>query len=222
MDNLAIYERVRSVPDNAKKAISAGRLKGMTDINPMWRIKILTELFGVAGDGWRFENVRFTKDGSPVGAEAVQCELDLYVKYNGEMIGPIHGVGGAMLVAAEKTGLRLDDEAYKKAYTDAQSVACKALGIGADVYWSKDSTKYTAPQSAAQPPQNVTPPQSAQPQPYQAAQTILCDKCGKPIQGYRSRDGKQVTPEAIKAYSLRVYNGCFCMACQKKLKEAAK
>lgn len=29
------------------------------------------------------------------------------------------------------------------AYTDALSVACKALGIGADIYWSKDKTKYT-------------------------------------------------------------------------------
>lgn len=28
------------------------------------------------------------------------------------------------------------------ALTDAISVACKALGIGADVYWDKDSTKY--------------------------------------------------------------------------------
>lgn len=36
----------------------------------------------------------------------------------------------------------LDDDAYKKAYTDAISVAAKALGIGADVYFEKDVTKY--------------------------------------------------------------------------------
>ena len=29
------------------------------------------------------------------------------------------------------------------------SVACKALGIGADVYWDKDRTKYTEPQKTA-------------------------------------------------------------------------
>ena len=28
------------------------------------------------------------------------------------------------------------------ALTDAISVACKALGMGADVYWEKDTTKY--------------------------------------------------------------------------------
>ncbi|WP_254555280.1 hypothetical protein, partial [Salmonella enterica] len=32
-----------------------GRLKGMTDINPMWRIKALTEQFGPCGIGWKVE-----------------------------------------------------------------------------------------------------------------------------------------------------------------------
>ena len=45
MDNMEIYEKVRSVPENAKRKIEAGRLKGKTDINPMWRIKTLTEQF---------------------------------------------------------------------------------------------------------------------------------------------------------------------------------
>ena len=43
MENLGIYERVRQVPEAAKRSIQAGRLKGKTDINPMWRIKALTE-----------------------------------------------------------------------------------------------------------------------------------------------------------------------------------
>ena len=54
-DNLSIYERVRSVPAEAKKAIEAGRLKGKSDINPMWRIKKLTEVFGPVGFGWYTE-----------------------------------------------------------------------------------------------------------------------------------------------------------------------
>lgn len=49
MDKLEIYNRCREVPKEAQKAIAAGRLKGKTDINPMWRIKKLTELFGPAG-----------------------------------------------------------------------------------------------------------------------------------------------------------------------------
>ena len=35
------------------------------------------------------------------------------------------------------------DECYKMAYTDAISVAAKALGIGADVYWAAGRTKYS-------------------------------------------------------------------------------
>ena len=44
MNHMDIYEAVRTPPQEALKAIEAGRLKGMTDINPMWRIKALTEL----------------------------------------------------------------------------------------------------------------------------------------------------------------------------------
>lgn len=39
--NLCLYERIRQVPEEAVKTIAAGRLKGMSDINPMWRIKNL-------------------------------------------------------------------------------------------------------------------------------------------------------------------------------------
>lgn len=46
MDKMTIYEQCREVPKDAQKPIAAGRLKGKTDINPMWRIKKLTELFG--------------------------------------------------------------------------------------------------------------------------------------------------------------------------------
>lgn len=44
-------------------------------------------------------------------------------------------------------GLFLDDEAFKKTYTDALGVACKALGFGADIYRGQYDRKYggTAP-----------------------------------------------------------------------------
>ena len=35
MGNLDIYDKVREVPENAQKIIGGGRLKGMTDINPV-------------------------------------------------------------------------------------------------------------------------------------------------------------------------------------------
>ena len=156
--NLSIYERVRSVPKEAKKEIEAGRLKGKNDINPMWRIKKLTEEFGPAGFGWYTEIVRTWTEASESGEMAVFVDIHLFVKKDGEWSKPIYGNGGNRLVANEKkyeNGQQvyvpfLDDDAYKKAYTDAISVAAKALGIGADVYFEKDITKYDSQPQAVQ------------------------------------------------------------------------
>ena len=142
--NMRIYEAVRFVPEQAKKKITGGRLAGMTDINSMWRIKVLTEQFGPCGEGWYTSDVKYWQDRlDNNGSVALFCSILLHVKIDGAWSQPIYGIGGNTLVAAEKSGLRIDDEAYKKAYTDAISVACKALGIGADVYFEKDVTKYS-------------------------------------------------------------------------------
>ena len=142
-DNLRIYNAVRAVPKEAQKAIGGGRLKGMTDINPMWRIKVLTENFGVCGIGWKYDIVKMWTEAAENSKEVTaNVEINLYVKDNGEWSAPIPGIGGSMLAVNEKNGLYVDDECYKKALTDAISVACKALGIGADIYWDKDRTKY--------------------------------------------------------------------------------
>ena len=150
--NLSIYERVRCVPKEAKKEIEAGRLKGKHDINPMWRIKALTEVFGPAGFGWYTEVVRTWTEASESGEMAVFVDINLYVKNDSEWSKPIFGNGGNKLIANEKkyeNGQQvyipyLDDDAYKKAYTDAISVAAKALGVGADVYFEKDKGKYAS------------------------------------------------------------------------------
>lgn len=144
MENLKIYEQVRSVPAEAKKNIGGGRLKGMTDINPMWRIKKLTEVFGVCGIGWKYEIVnKWIETAMSKDEITANVIINLYIKgENGEWSEPIPGIGGSMLVASETKGLYVNDECYKMALTDAISVACKALGMGADVYWEKDTTKY--------------------------------------------------------------------------------
>lgn len=142
MEKMEIYDRVRSVPDEAKKAISAGRLKGMTDINPMWRIKKLTEEFGPCGIGWWTKITdRWTET---VGDETCAfVDLELYIKFGDEWSKPITGSGGSKLATKERSGVYVSDECYKMAETDALSVACKKLGIGADVYFSADRTKYS-------------------------------------------------------------------------------
>ena len=144
MEKMEIYNRGKAVPDEAKKAISAGRLKGMTDINPMWRIKKLTEEFGPCGIGWWTKVTdRWTET---VGDETcVFVDLELYIKVGNEWSKPITGSGGSKLATKERSGVYVSDECYKMAETDALSVACKKLGIGADVYFSADRTKYSQP-----------------------------------------------------------------------------
>lgn len=149
MENLELYNAVREVPKEAQKAIGAGRLKGMTDINPMWRIKVLTEQFGICGLGWYTEIIKTWLETGANGEITANVEIRLYIKKGNDWSRPIQGIGGSKFVAKETNGLYTDDECYKKAYTDAVSVACKALGIGADVYFAKDSTKYDgAPKEA--------------------------------------------------------------------------
>lgn len=143
MNNLELYDKFRKVPETAKKNISGGRLKGMTDINPMWRIKTLTEEFGVCGFGWYYEIVdQWIETAMAKDEITANVKINLYVKQGDEWSKPIVGIGGSMLVANETKGLYVNDECYKMALTDAISVACKSLGIGADVYWNKDNTKY--------------------------------------------------------------------------------
>ena len=196
-ENLTLYERMRAVPENAKKPIKGGRLSGMTDISPMWRIKKLTEEFGACGFGWKYT---LDKQWVEVGAEGVVmafCNINLYVKRDGEWSEAIPGTGGASLVAKEKGGLYSSDEAFKMALTDALSVACKALGMGADVYWDKDS-KYSEP--PAEPPAE---PPVANP---------VCKICGGDVNGIRKGD-KVYTPQEVFEQT-----GGVCVGCYRKVK----
>lgn len=144
MNNLEIYEKVKAVPESAKKPIKGGRTNGFTDINPMWRIKTLTERFGPCGIGWYYDVEKEWTEAA--GTEICAfVNIKLYIKYDGEWSKPIHGTGGSKLAETQKSGVYVSDECFKMATTDAISVACKQLGIGADVYWDKDRTKYDVP-----------------------------------------------------------------------------
>ena len=144
--NMRFYGQVQDTPKEAQKSFNNGRFSG-TDINPMWRIKKLTEVFGPAGFGWWTQNVRYEfVDATETKEVAVFCELELVVKdpESGEVSQPIYGVGGNTYVAQRQKGPQASDEAKKMAYTDALSIACKALGFSHDIYYQADRTKYTA------------------------------------------------------------------------------
>lgn len=160
-DNRRFYDAGRAVPDFAKKPIKGGRLNGMTNVSPMFRIEKLTELFGPCGIGWKLENIQYwTAEGA--GECVVLCSLDIRYCENGQWSEPVNGIGGSKLYG-KGVGDGINDEAYKMAQTDAISVACKNLGIAADVYYGLDDTKYKAEGNygwASQPPQPQQQPKN--------------------------------------------------------------
>lgn len=136
--NLGIYELARKIPKHALKEIKAGRLKGMSDINPMYRIKKMTGLFGPCGIGWKYEIVKEWLESYGNEVKAF-LNINLYYKWNGEWSEAIPGTGGSSFVSQERNGTFVNDECWKMALTDAISVATKALGVAADVYYNADS-----------------------------------------------------------------------------------
>ena len=201
-DNMRIYDAVRAVPEEAKRAITAGRLKGKTDINPMWRIKALTEQFGPCGDGWGYTIDRLWIEEGAKGEKCAFALISLwYKREDGTRSEPVIGIGGNMLVANEKNGLYTSDECYKMALTDAISVACKALGFGADVYWGSDRTKYTPPQE----PKNVQKP------------PLICVSCHNAISGISTTNAKK-SAEEVAEFTRRECGADLCYSCYKAWK----
>lgn len=193
MSNMEIYELARQCPANALKPIQAGRLKGKSDINPMWRIKRLTELFGACGFGWYYEIARQWLETGANGETAAFVNINLYVKQGDEWSKPIPGTGGSAFIAKEKNGLFTSDECFKMALTDAISVACKALGFAADVYWESDSTKYSSAGNAPrQSRQTVTDGQLNRIRELSQAAGVPIDKIRA---GYRLNDIRDMTSE---------------------------
>ena len=222
MENMKIYEAVRTAPDNALREIQAGRLKGKTDINPMWRIKKLTETFGPCGIGWKYDILKKWLEPGANGEIAAFVDINLFVKVDGEWSEPIPGNGGAMYVVKERNGLYTDDEAYKKALTDAISVSCKALGFAADVYWNADGTKYSP--RGAQGSQGETTQRNnrnatqGQPATAPANVTHICSECGKQVTEITGKSGKPVPAEKLAAMAMKHYGVVLCAECQAKRK----
>ena len=199
MEYMDIYNAVRSCPGEALKPIQAGKLKGKSDINPMWRIKTLTSLFGPCGIGWKTVDETFWTEPGAGGEVIAWCSLKLlwWEKEAGAWSDPVFGIGGAMMVDTQKGSLVTNDDAYKMAYTDAISVACKALGFAADVYWQNDRTKYDAHTTSD--PAHV------------------CERCNKAIQSMRGGD-KLYSADEIAANSIKAYGYKMCWSCMKHVK----
>lgn len=218
-ENLRYYNATRKVPKEAIKPIMGGRLNGKSNINPMWRIEKLTELFGPVGEGWRYEILTPLSERFVAGANnevAVMMDVALYYRMpNGEWSEPIVGTGGNMYIVNEKNGLRTDDDGIKKALTDALSVCCKAIGIGADVYWaegqatdntSKPQTSKSKAQTQPQPQSTEKPPVDDDlPEPKPAKEKAP----SVPSEDEIEKAKKIVVPDGIEGFSGKTIDEIF-------------
>lgn len=223
MGNLDLYERYAQPPQNALKSFSNGKFSG-TDINPMWRIKALTEAFGPCGVGWYTEIVHQWREDTPDGAATVYCHIRLYIKVDGEWSKPITGIGGNTLTRVTRNGSSTTDEAYKMAYTDAMGIACKALGIGANIWWQDARTKYTENDvSGSQPPEgdsNGTGYNAQHIAKTSQNHATACNDCGETIGGVTLPNGTGYNAQHIAETSQNTFGRCLCWKCSLKAKES--
>lgn len=137
------YMSLSEVPTDATKKIQAGKLKGKSDINPQWRYEAMTEVFGLCGEGWKFEITNTIQVPVPATGELmIFVFLNLYIKGPDGWSAPIPGSGGDYLIVKDKNGIHGNDEGFKMATTDALGTAAKMIGVAASVYRGTYRTKY--------------------------------------------------------------------------------
>lgn len=127
-------------PTHTKAFSRAGGFKG-TAIKPIWIVRKLTEQFGPVGIGWGMGEPSFQVipcDGETLVYCTVTC-------WHTTKDHTFVGVGGDKVTTKRQSGPFNDDEAFKKAFTDAVGNAFKFVGIGADVHMGLfDDSKYVS------------------------------------------------------------------------------
>jgi len=133
--------------DELKEFSRPGGFKGKS-VSPYYLVKRLTEKFGLCGKGWMVKHHDTRVVESKTGVVAVYVLLSLLYKEQGDTewneVGPHYGGDVAFdSVKPERqrkntdgtiNTVECDDEAFKKAYTDAFSKCCSWLGLGGDIH----------------------------------------------------------------------------------------
>ena len=150
-DNLALWNTLgRTDPAQTKKFKRGGGFSG-TAIKPVYTEQKMTETFGPVGIGWGFSQPQFQIVPGDNKEVMVFCWLTLWYVHDGQRSGDIPGVGGDKIITHIKANEQYsrperwenDDEAFKKAFTDALGNAMKHLGMSADVHMGLfDDSKY--------------------------------------------------------------------------------
>jgi len=132
-DNMKIWDQLQHTDPNATKTAPSKWGKKITTIDPMSQIQSMTSMFGPVGKGWKYE-VEYKYIDGLVFAEV---KIKWFDKQWNEY-GPVCSVQNLT-----NTRGGLDDEAPKKAMTDAMTKAFSHLGLNADVFLGKfDNIKY--------------------------------------------------------------------------------
>ena len=131
--NFSIWDQVKHTNPKYTKPFSKFGGKTLTTIDPMYQIQVMTGIFGPVGKGWTY-NVNYTYTDKNVFAEV----LVKYFDKGWHEFGPVSSVQ-----ALYKKNGGLDDEAPKKAMTDALTKAFSHLGLCSDIFMGKfDDSKY--------------------------------------------------------------------------------
>ena len=145
MEAIEIYKKLSQPPKGALREITAGDLKGKTDINPQWRYEAMTETFGLVGIGWKYEIQKLWTEPGANGEMLAFAQVAVFVrdKDTKEWSDAIVGIGGSKLINQFSKGAKSNDEGYKMAVTDAFSTSLKMIGVAADIYAGRwDGSKY--------------------------------------------------------------------------------
>ena len=130
---MKIWETLSKTNPEFTKPLPGYGGKTLTTIDPMYQIQMMTDLFGPVGIGWKYKVDYKYIDGLVFAEVTIKYFTDEWHEY-----GPVCSVQNL----SKKNG-NLDDEAPKKAMTDAMTKAFSHLGMSADVFLGKfDDSKY--------------------------------------------------------------------------------
>lgn len=135
--NTALWESVcKTDPSHTKKFTKGGGFSG-TAIKPFYLIHKATEIFGVCGIGWGWKEL----ENKVVGG--VWCSKVELWYMQGSQRGTIEQWGQTVMQGKNKNGDFVDEEAPKKAITDAVTKCLSYLGFAGDVHMGRfDDSKY--------------------------------------------------------------------------------
>ena len=145
--NLELWDRLFPTdPSQTKTFRRAGGFSG-TSIKPYWSIMRATEEFGPIGQGWGWTEIE-NKIYSISNEQAVWFSKVLLWYRVGDdtfQVGPQWGATELVARRGEAKTLFMDEEAAKKAVTDAITKCLSYLGLAGDVHMGLfDDSKYVA------------------------------------------------------------------------------